>query len=114
MPLQNGEVHIHDGNWQQIVVDPMIDGQVRKRGLIPRDYGTHPPGFYGEKAFDMPLIPRSEWSERIKDMEANKSRLSDIRGDIPSRDQNGKGYCWAHSSVSAMILLRARDGQPYV
>jgi hypothetical protein len=32
---------------------------------------------------------------------------------IPSRDQNGRGYCWMHSGVSCILLARARDGQPY-
>lgn len=91
------------------------------RGLIPRDYATHPQGCYSSApaAVDMPLIPRAEWRERIRHMEGTKSRLSDMRMTgmfgqmIPSRDQNGKGYCWAHSTVSAMMLLRARDNQPY-
>jgi hypothetical protein len=50
---------------------------------------------------------------------ADKSWLDDIRNrgmkgsPIPSRDQNGKGYCWAHSSVSATLLIRAQNNQPY-
>lgn len=107
------ELTIGDHNWQAFVQDPVVSGQQKRRGLIPRDYQAYPPGYSPRaRAFDMPLIPRSEWSERIKEMEATKSRLSDIRGNIPSRDQNGRGYCWAHSSVSALMLLRARDGQP--
>lgn len=47
------------------------------------------------KPSEMKLIPRSEWSERIKEQEAKKSRTSDIlrRKKIPSTDQNGHGYC---------------------
>lgn len=94
------------------------------RGLIPRDYSPHanPVGFYtAAPPANMPLIPRSEWVERIKDMDANKSRLSDIRrsrgpngGHIPSLDQNGQGYCWAYSLAMCVMLQRAIMNQPYV
>lgn len=113
-----GEVHIHDGNWQEFAgVNPLIDGERKARGLVPRDYATtHYPR---ATALDIPLIPRSEWSARIKEMEQTKSRLSDIRDtgkdgqQIPSRDQNGRGYCWMHSGTSATLLLRAKENLPY-
>lgn len=116
------EIHIGDHNWREHVGDAIVDGKVMRRGLIPRNYHSHPVGFYGakEQALDIPLIPRSEWSERIRDMEATKSRLSDIRDrgmfgqPMPSTDQNGRGYCWFHSGTSAVLLIRARDNQPYV
>lgn len=96
-------------------------------GLIPRDYASFPQGCYASAPpAQIKLIPRTEWSERIKDMEATKSRLSDIRlrGNygkaIPSLDQNsgrndGKwGYCWAHSTTHAIMLVRAAANMPYV
>lgn len=93
----------------------------QSHGLIPRDYTAFPQGCYGSApSFDLPLIPRSEWSDRIKDMETNQSRLSDIRlaGNngqmIPALDQNGKGYCWAHSTTGGEIIMRAVQNQPYV
>ena len=111
------EIVIDDGNWQQFAQDVVIDGEVKSRGCIPRDYTVK---YATAQALDIPLIPRSEWSARIKEMEETKSRLSDIRNrgmygqQIPSRDQNGRGYCWMHSGCSAALLLRARDNQPYV
>lgn len=108
------EIWIGDHNWQQHV-NPVVDGVSVRRGLIPRDYSTHPMRSYPHAtALDMPLIPKSEWSDRIKQMESEKSRLSDIRGAIPSRDQNGRGYCWMHSGTSAMLLVRATMNLPYV
>lgn len=114
------ELHIHDGNWQQFVDEVVVDGERKARGLIPRDYHMHPVGLYGAgRRVDFPLIPRAEWSERIRDMEATQSRLSDVRNrgmagkPIPSRDQNGRGYCWFHSGTSASLLLRAVAGLPY-
>lgn len=62
------------------------------------------------------LIPRSEWSDRIKQKEASKSNLSDIllRAGIPSTDQNGYGYCWAFSTGGSIQALRAFNNQPYI
>lgn len=92
------------------------------KGLIPRDYEKYPQGFYkSAPPMDIPLIPRDQWVERIKDMDANKSRLSDIRRrsgpggkPIPSLDQNGQGYCWAYSCTMTIMLARALMNQPYV
>jgi hypothetical protein len=115
------EIIIHAGNFRQFVAtDPVINGEKKARGLVPRDWSQFPRGCYaGIKAVDVPLIPRAEWSDRIKDMEANKSRLSDMRTQpdgslIPSRDQNGKGYCWMHSGTTATIALRMMMNLPYV
>lgn len=86
-------------------------------GLIPRDFALQPHGLAGVEAFDLPIIPQSEWVERMKAL--NGQNISDIRNKgnngspIPSRDQNGKGYCWAHSGVSAMLALRALMNEPY-
>lgn len=84
-------------------------------GTVPRNYEITP-----MRAVNMPLIPRSEWSDRIKEQVATKSRLSDVRNTgnagqpIPSLDQNPWGYCWAHSTTHAVMILRAKDNQPYV
>ncbi len=97
----------------------------RKKGLVPRDYNLYPLGSYpGEVGMhavpDLVAFDPSTFPARIKELEDTQSRLSDYRmkgwngNMIPSRDQNGKGYCWAHSGVSAHLLLRARDEMPYV
>jgi hypothetical protein len=76
------------------------------------------PSIYGMMAppTEIPLIPRSEWSERIKEKEATKSNLSDIllRAGIPSTDQNGHGYCWAYSTVGCVQTIRAFNNQPHI
>jgi hypothetical protein len=111
---------IHDGNayQHQDFVGP--DGLTRAKGLVPRDFSVKPHGSLTfAKPFDLPLIPESEWQPRLDAQMAAKAQLSDVRDrgmngqPIPSRDQNGKGYCWAHSSTSAAMIARAVNGEPY-
>lgn len=94
--------------------DAAYPGGVRY-GLIPRDYRLYPPEMFAPPS-ELPLIPRSEWSDRIKEQEANKSRISDVilAQNIPSMDQGPNGYCWGHSTVGAVQALRALANQPYV
>lgn len=99
---------------------------VRSKGYIERDWNKYPQGYYpGEVGFhavtDLPSFSPSDFPTLIKEMTDNGSRLSDYRNKgglngtrIPSRDQNGKGYCWKHSGTSAQLLVRARDEMPYV
>jgi len=103
--------------------EPTIDGAKTRRGLVPRDYNTHPVGYYHKGAMrsvDLTAIPQSEWASRLKLLREGGALLSDIRKRgkngqrIPSTDQNGRGYCWFHSGTSACLLVRARDNQPFV
>lgn len=91
-------------------------------GLVPRDYSTHPL-CYSKRAvtLDMPLIPRDQIVERIKEGHAKKQFLSYYRrtggpngGMIKSLDQNGQGFCWMYDPVIALMLLRAAQNLPYV
>jgi hypothetical protein len=120
-PIGPREVIIGDHNAHLFVVDPVVGGGQKARGLIPRDYQRCPIGYLGAlaKPFDLPLIPESEWQARLDAQVAEHAQLSDIRNrgmggsPIPSRDQDGKGYCWAHSGVSAHLLVRALVNEPY-
>lgn len=122
MYLKNNSIIIHDGN-RHLWETPTVDGDEKKHGLIPRDYTKHPVGCYeGIKpytAVDMKLVPRSDWSAIIKHKNEARSWLTNLRDrgnkgkPIPSRDQNGYGYCWAHSGVSAHLLHRAKLNLPY-
>lgn len=86
-----------------------------RTGLLPRDYRESPPDMFAPPA-DLHLIPRSEWSARIKEQEQLTSRISDVlRGaGIPSMDQDGVGYCWSHSTTGCNQAVRALNNQPYV
>ncbi len=112
------ELIIHDGNAHQFM-SPVIDGEKKSHGLIPRNYATHPVGCYGAipaLALDFKLIDRSEWPDRIRDKVATKSQISDVMlaKDVPCLDQNGKGYCWAHSTTGAVMAARALMGEPTI
>jgi hypothetical protein len=119
--IHPNEVIIHEKNWQQFLdhKDP-ITGEKKARGGMPRPYDKCPVGYLKcAKPFDIDLIPSGEQQARLDAQIAAKAQLSDIRNTgnngqrIPSRDQNGKGYCWAHSSTSASLLVRALNHQPY-
>lgn len=127
MSIREGELVIGEDNWQKHCLDVFIDNKRMSRGLVPRDYTTHPVGCYargyafGMRAVDdVPLIPMEEWPERIAEREAKRSQISDVRltanggRPIPSLDQDGYGYCWTHSATMALILLRALAGLAYV
>src|SRR5687767_3856529 len=102
------ELVINDRNHRDHVAEvTVVDGEAKAKGLVPRNYATHPTGYYaGETPYDavtMPLITdAAEIRERLKDQLEGKYRLSDFcrRGNngqpIPARDQNGRGYCWIH------------------
>lgn len=90
---------ITDDNYLDFI-DPTVNGEAVSRGLVPRDYATYPVGYLAyAKPFDLPLIPRSEWESRLQAQKDAGAQLSDFRNrgnngqKIPSRDQNGKGYC---------------------
>lgn len=115
-------ITINDSNYSAFLDHQGPDGLFRKKGLKPRDFGANPVGYLGRVAepFALPLIPQSEWDDRIAQQEKDQSSLQHIRDQMnggqraPSYDQDGYGYCWAHSSTSAVTLVRGANNQPYV
>jgi hypothetical protein len=110
-------ITIDDHNWMQHAAPPSGQGM----GLIPRNFNKCPVGYLMyAKPFDLPLMSDQEIEEAIVAQERDQSSLQHIRdkGDngkqIVSYDQNGQGYCWAYSTVSALTLARAAAGLPYV
>ena len=84
------------------------------RGRYPRNYYTHPFGAPCQP-LSLPLVPRSEWIDRIEQMEKDKSRLSDLILDegIPEKDQNGTNFCWMFGPVQCVEVTRVLHGMPY-
>jgi len=85
---------------------------------------TRPEGFgFIEGQLDIPLpmfattygrIPRSEWKGLIE--QGKGAWLSDliIAAKVPSKDQNGLGYCWIYASAATVETMRVVQNQPYV
>lgn len=87
-------------------------------GRQARNFSATPFGsIFQAPAFPRELIiPRSEWSERIKEKESLKANLSDIwfqRG-LKALNQARTNYCWCYAVVTAMMVMRAKEGQPVV
>ena len=111
------EIIIDDSNFRQFVADQFIAGEKMTRGLEPH---PDPDGQFCSEPFttpfSLPLIPRSEWADRIQEMEQTKSRLTDLgkQHGITVKSQDGIGYCWAFGTVTACEYARARMGLPHV
>lgn len=117
--LLPGEVVITDRNWKQFAPakDVTIDGEKKTRGLIPRDESLHPRGATPfMQRFDLPIIPRSEWPDRIEAMEKTKTRISDIcyQVGLKCKDQNGTSYCWINAPTYCIEVVRAIAGLPTI
>lgn len=114
------EIIISDDNATEHFL-PVIDGERKSHGGVRRPYNACPVGYLPcAKPFDLEPIKEERWPDLLAAKIAAKAQLSDIRNagmygqPIPSRDQNGKGYCWYHSGISACLLVRALNNQPYV
>ena len=106
---------INDDNWENAIRD--LSGDDHGTGYIRRDRSLWPVASAPRsKAFDIPLIPRSEWSARIAEMEKNQSNLRHIleRHRIASLNQRSTNYCWTFGVVTAITAIRAAANQPYV
>lgn len=117
--LYPGEVVIDETNAHIHCPDQdiVIAGDRKTRGKIPRDWTKRPLGcLAAAPKFDLPLIPRSEWADRIEEMEKTKTRLSDIayQVDLKCCDQDSTSNCWANAPVYCLMLLRAVQGLPTV
>ncbi len=113
------EFLIDDTNFLQHAPpsDVLIDGELKTRGYIPRDYTLHPQGSLGfMSSFDLEIPPRDVWDEIIEKMERTKSRLSDIatQAELDCLDQNGTNYCWINAPTYCIMMARAEMGLPTV
>lgn len=89
-------------------------------GYDPLQKAAHPVEFRALPS-TMKLIPRSEWSARIRERKQLKAGLRDVRrragpngGHIPALDQNGQGYCWAYSVSGTVMMANVAAGKEYV
>lgn len=115
MGLRPGELLIDDSTFLDPLMKPLVQGERKGRGYVERDYSVHPREMFAPPS-ELHLIPRSEWSDRIKEQERTRSRTSDIllADGIPAMDQGPNGYCWGHSTAGCSMAIRAINGSPYI
>lgn len=101
-----------DPRVKDLVFCPVVEGELKGHGLVPRDYSVHPVEMFAPPS-EMPLIPESEYDARIEDQERLKSSLEHIMTWTP-KDQDGDGYCWAYSTTAATEVARFLNNQPLV
>ena len=64
----SNELVIDDSTDIYSLRDPVIDGVQRRCACAPRDWEAEPFGSFAAP-FALPLIPRSEWDDRIEEMD---------------------------------------------
>jgi hypothetical protein len=60
------------------------------------------------------LIPRSEWPDRIRRKDRDRTWVKDICSRIPCMDQDGLNYCHAYGPTMAVMCHRLIQNQPHV
>lgn len=110
--LAPGERVFDDNNAYLLVNDPVVNGVQMSRGRILRPAGE--PGFGADPTIDR--ISRSEWPDRIEQMEREKSRISDVcdLAGLTVLDQNGTSFCWINAPTHCVEIVRVMQGQPLV
>jgi hypothetical protein len=104
---------IDDSNADEQVHGVKVDGQ-------PAIFGWAPPPLGDQSQFcspfDIPLVDRSEWDERIRDMEKYRSTCTSFAKamGLSVKDQKRTNYCWAFSAVQCIEVTRAVQGLEYV
>jgi hypothetical protein len=104
---------IDDTNFSEFEDGLASDGGAFGKGWEPRPE-EDPEGFAAP--FPFPLIPRSEWKDRIEQGAKTKSFLSHVgdRAGLKMKNQARTNYCWINAPTKAVEYVRAAMGQPYV
>lgn len=112
----NGIKVYDDSNYRELIGDGksiVVAGERRLLSAMPKPAG-HDSRLYS-KAFgsEIPVIPRSEWSARIKEQRALKACTSQIQN-WASDNQGSYPTCWAAGTCAAFSTARVRMGMPHV
>lgn len=110
---------IYNDDTYQVHIDQEVADN-RPKGQVERDFRTYPVGYCrAVKPFNLKLIADSERQGKLEYQAATKMSGSDLRDmgkqgtRIPTIDQGQRGYCWAHSPVTVMLMMRAQMGEPW-
>lgn len=112
MSLFRNEQVFDDGNSSVLVGDGRTvhaGGEPRILSATPRPADADTSGYASPFGDHFKVIPRNQWSARIKELEEKKARCSDYC-DFPAYDQDGIPYCWNFGPVQAMHNKRRMQG----
>jgi hypothetical protein len=86
------------------------------RGRIPRDYSRVPIGGLPYSGPPRKIFPRSEWKDRIKDLQKRKIVLSEMarKAGVKTKNQGQTNFCWCNAPVLCVEITRAASGEKYV
>ncbi len=123
MPIEyksdlTGMFVIGDHNFDQVIGDVSVNGDMKRFGLRPRDFKQTPYGSHrSAPAIDEGLLlSDDELIARIKEKDERKSWIRDIcrAQNVPILDQNGTNFCWNFGVCGATMAYRAISGYPLV
>lgn len=99
---------IDDTNWQTQIGDGqsiVVGGERRLLSAMPKPADHDSRGYSKLLGAEVPTIPRSEWSARIKEQAARKRRISDHQR-WPCDNQGSYPTCWAAGTCQAYSTAR--------
>lgn len=97
---------------------PPVDPQSQEpfgKGLEERNLNEDPIGGFAAK-FALPLIPRSEWKDRIEQREKDGATLRGKmqRANLYALSQAQTNFCWDNAVTMATMIVRLLQGQRLV
>jgi hypothetical protein len=111
---------IDDSTNNDLLFDPVVDGERKGRGYDPSFIDPELKAARKALPSEIKLIDPSEWDAQYEEQEAQKSSLYHLKMTTMadgkphlSLDQNGEGYCWAYSTGAGMMYARAAMHLPY-
>jgi hypothetical protein len=97
------------GNGRIVVVG----GENRLLSAMPKPEGHDTREYSRAFGAEIPTIPRSDWSARLKEQFERRARVSDYQT-WPSDNQGAHPICWAAGTVAAASTGRVIQGLPFV
>lgn len=108
---------ITDENYEEFLSETGSRGGMGVRGYLKRNYEDYPDGSLKSlRRFDLPIIPRDEWADRIEEREKTRVGLSRLWTvyELLVLSQGRTNYCWINGVVHAMMATRAFTNMPFV
>lgn len=116
MALYKNEMVYDEYNSKHLIGDGekvAAAGEYRLLSATPRPKNADTSGYSSPFKRSFSVIPKSEWSARIKEMEERKRRCSDYC-DFKAYDQDGLPYCWCFGPTQAAANFRRKQGHPFI